>query len=191
MRRASTRQSVTIAVSFGRSASSTSEGSSSRVSGSVAGSRPRISYHSPDQLAWSVSRFHSALPTRLSSDSPRAAGGAAVTGPACAAEVTGEGAVAQLCQMRVQVVELVQGEVAQGALPAVLRVRSVSLGVPPYGVHLALEPPRLRYQRVHRAASGRLGGGAVRGQMGRHDALRCGTVRRWDRYDCCTARDAL
>ncbi|WP_256966395.1 PAS domain-containing protein, partial [Streptomyces griseiscabiei] len=50
-----------------------SDGSSSRVSGGAAGSRPRIWYSSPDQLASSVSRFHSALPTRLSREARRGA----------------------------------------------------------------------------------------------------------------------
>lgn len=87
----------------------------------------------------------------------------------------GRRAVPQLSQMLVEVVELVQGQVVQGALPATPRVvRSVPLGVAPHRVHVALEPPRLRYERVDRAASGRLGGWAVRGEVGRHDALRCG-----------------
>lgn len=76
---ASIRQSVTIAVSLGRSSSRTREGSSSRVRGSAAGSRPRIWYSSPDQLASSVRRFHSALPTRLRSESRRGAVATAAT----------------------------------------------------------------------------------------------------------------
>ncbi|GAA2294822.1 hypothetical protein GCM10010234_40570 [Streptomyces hawaiiensis] len=77
--------------------------------------------------------------------------------------------------MFVEVVELVQGQVVQGALPALARlIRSFPLGVAAHRVHVALEPPRLRYERVDRAARGRLGGWAVRGEVGRHDALRCG-----------------
>ncbi len=74
MGRASTRQSVTIAVSFGRSSVRTRDGSSSRLSGTEAGSRPRIRKSSPDHSASSVSRFHSALPTRLSREPGRGAG---------------------------------------------------------------------------------------------------------------------
>ncbi|GAA3587016.1 hypothetical protein GCM10022295_80680 [Streptomyces osmaniensis] len=76
--------------------------------------------------------------------------------------------------MLVEIVELVQGEVAQRSLPPLLRVRSVALGVPPHGVDIALEPPCLRYERIDGATTWRLGGGAVRREMGRHDALRCG-----------------
>ncbi len=74
MGRPSTRQSVTIEVSFGRSSVSTRDGNSSRLSGAAAGSRPRIWKSSPDHSASSVSRFHSALPTLLSSEPGRGAG---------------------------------------------------------------------------------------------------------------------
>lgn len=82
------------------------------------------------------------------------------------------GAVPQLREVLVQVVELVHREIAQCALPALPGVRAVDGGVTSYGVHLAAQLPRLRDQRVDRAAPGRLRGGAVRGEMGRHDALR-------------------
>ena len=172
---ASTRQSVTIAVSFGRSSSNTREGSSSRVSGGAAGSRPRIWYSSPDQLASSVSRFHSALPTRLSSEPRRGAGGTARTAGAASGDGTGGGPSRNCAKCSSRSSELMQRQVVQRALPPLLRVRSVvTVRVPAYGVHVALEPPRLRYERVDRAAPWRLGGGAVRREMGRHDALRCG-----------------
>jgi hypothetical protein len=58
----------------------------------------------------------------------------------------------------VEVVELVHRQIAQRALPASLGVRTVEGGVPPYGVHLAAQPSRLRNERVDRAAPGRLGG---------------------------------
>jgi hypothetical protein len=58
----------------------------------------------------------------------------------------------------VEVVELVHRQIAQRALPASLRVLAVDGSVTPYGVHLTAQPPRLRDERVDRAALGRLSG---------------------------------
>src|SRR5690606_39982953 len=72
---------------------------------------------------------------------------------------------------------LLDRPVGRGALAAVLRVRPGGRCAPPYRVHVALGTPGPGDERVDGAASRRLGGGAVRGEGGRHDALRCGTVR--------------
>jgi hypothetical protein len=58
----------------------------------------------------------------------------------------------------VHVGELVQREIAQGALPAGLGVRAVDGCLTPYGVHVTAQPPGPRDQRVDRAAAGRLRG---------------------------------
>lgn len=111
-----------------------------------------------------VSRFHSALPTRLSREpcgargrrrggAGRGRGGARVGGAG-----DGRRAVPQLGQMLVQVAELVQGEVAQRPLPPAPGVRHVVPCLPPHGVDLALEPARLRCQGVDRTAPRRLAG---------------------------------
>ncbi len=78
---------------------------------------------------------------------------------------------AQLPQLGAEVVELVHGEVAQGALPPLPRVVLVRRGVPADGVDLAAQAAGLRDQRVHRARLRRLGG-TVREQRGRHVVLR-------------------
>ncbi len=82
--------------------------------------------------------------------------------------------------MRAEIVELMDRQVAQGALPAHLRVVLVDQGgVPPHRVHIAAQPLRPVDQRVDGIALGRLGGGAVRGGVGRHVVLRYrrGTTR--------------
>ncbi len=84
---------------------------------------------------------------------------------------------AQLAQVFVEAVHVVRGQLAQGALPAQLRVaRALRVGrrLAQHGVDAASEPPGLRDERVDRAALGRLGGGTIRGQWGRHHVLRYG-----------------
>ncbi len=79
--RPSTRQSVTIDVNSGWSSGRSTDGSSSRDSAPAAGSLPKISYSSSDQLTSSVSRFHSALPTLLSNEPAGRAPGVCRAGP--------------------------------------------------------------------------------------------------------------
>ncbi|CAM5662608.1 hypothetical protein SCYAM73S_02972 [Streptomyces cyaneofuscatus] len=64
----STRQPVTMEVSFGWSSGNSTDGRSSRERGGEPGGRPKISYNSSDQLTSSVRRFHSALPTRFAEE---------------------------------------------------------------------------------------------------------------------------
>src|ERR1044072_1738254 len=74
--------------------------------------------------------------------------------------------------MLAEVVQMMDGEIAQRALPAQLgfvrRTAQVRRGVAPHGGDAAAEPPGLRDQRVDRAALGRRGGEMVRGAGGRH-----------------------
>ncbi|GAA4889214.1 hypothetical protein GCM10023237_03290 [Streptomyces coeruleoprunus] len=100
--------------------------------------------------------------------------GVLLTGPGAGLRRRGcvRHAVAQLPQLGAQVVELMHREVAQGALPAALRVVLVAPGVAAYGVHLSAQTAGLRDEGVHSAALGRLLAGTVREQMGRHVVLR-------------------
>ena len=130
MGRPSTRQSVTIAVSIGRSSSRTREGSSSRVSGGAAGSRPRIWYSSSDQtgLVRQQVPLGAADPAEQRAAAGERAARFARRAAASGVDGTGGGPSLQLAKVLVEVVELVQREVAQRALPAPLGVRSVARG---------------------------------------------------------------
>lgn len=80
----------------------------------------------------------------------------------------------QLSQMCAQVVEVVDGQIAQGALPAGLHIVVVRAGVTPHGVHVPAQQAGPGDERVDRAPLGWLGDGTVREHMGRHDVLRYG-----------------
>ncbi|GHI33148.1 hypothetical protein Sdagh_48780 [Streptomyces daghestanicus] len=98
------------------------------------------------QLRGPVGPVRQQIPLRAADQAGRRAGPAGTGG-----RRPERRAVPQLRQVPVDVVQLMQRQIVQGALPAARGVRSVVPRVPPYGVHLALEPPRLRYQRLHRA----------------------------------------
>ncbi len=77
--------------------------------------------------------------------------------------------------MSAEIVEVVDGEVAQRPLPAQLGVVGLVTGrrgLPAYGVQAAPQPACLGDQGLDHVALGRLGGWSVREEMGRHDVLR-------------------
>ncbi|CAM5662569.1 hypothetical protein SCYAM73S_02971 [Streptomyces cyaneofuscatus] len=75
--------------------------------------------------------------------------------------------------MLVEVVEMLDGQVAQGALPACLGVVLVAhRRVPPHGFHISAQSARTVDQGVDGIMRGGLWCGAVREQMGRHLVLR-------------------
>ncbi len=89
-------------------------------------------------------------------------------------------AVPQLSQILAEVVQLMDGEVAECPLPAQLGIVVVDDGgVAPYRVHIAAQQPGPVDQGVDGVPLGRLWGGGVRKQMGRHLVLR---YRRYGRF---------
>lgn len=95
--------------------------------------------------------------------------------------------------MLTEVVELMDGQLAERSLPSPLGVVLVDdRGVTPHGVHVSTQSPGPVDQRVDGISLGRLWGGAVRKLMGRHLVLRYrrGTVGSWGwtEHDCCTGR---
>ncbi|CAM5650189.1 hypothetical protein SBADM41S_03314 [Streptomyces badius] len=173
--RPSTRQPVTMAVSTGWSSGSSADGRSSRERGAESSGLPKISYSSSDQLDSSVRRF------RLGAAHPAQQGtGLGVLRGFLAPRGGASGARArqtrpELAQMLAEGVQVVHGQLAQGALPAQLRVVLVGHdGVPPHGVHISAQSARPVDQVVdRRRARGRLWCGAVREEGGRHLVLRC------------------
>lgn len=93
--------------------------------------------------------------------------------------------------MRAEIVEMMDRQLTERALPAQLWIVLVDQRrVPPHRIHISAQPTCPVDQHVDRIALGRLWGGAVRGQMGRHLVLRYrrGTTRseRWTEHDCGT-----
>ncbi|CAM5666616.1 hypothetical protein SCALM49S_07910 [Streptomyces californicus] len=192
--RPSTRQPVTMAVSSGWSSGSRTDGRSSRDRGADPGGLPKISYNSSDQAHSSVRRFHSALPTPYDG-APRP--GASGAGPSSASRPSVSCPVSpdpQPAQVLVQTVQVLHGQLVQGALPAPTGVVLVEQeGVAPYGVDIAAQPPCALDQGVDGVTRGRSWCGAVREEGGRHLVLRyrrgLAGSDRWAGTDFGTARD--